>query len=105
MITHTVSFKICRNAANIGQVLILLLHQLHCDILLDRRIHIIRLQRQRQWQWMSRTYWRSDCEFIIATAIQIERIIWMRKMRIVAQLIDFDAGQYIHHIRFVHFGK
>lgn len=44
-------------------------------------------------------------ELIIAAAIQMKCIIWMRIVWVVAQLVDFDAGQCVYHIRFVNIGK
>lgn len=44
-------------------------------------------------------------EFIVAAATQMKCIIWMRIVWVVAQLVDFDAGQCVHHIRFVNIGE
>lgn len=97
-ITHTVSLEISRYSTDITNILIFLLHQLQRNILLDMGIQIV---GQRQGERMRCTYWRCYREFIIAAAIQVKRIIRMRIMRIVGQLVDFYGGQRIHHIRFV----
>lgn len=97
--TLTVSLEICWCSADISQILILLLHQFQCNILFDSHIHII-----GQWQWQRMLCENGRCyrEFLlIIDAVQVQRIVRMRIVWIVAQLIHFHIGQHIHHIRFV----